>query len=247
MKKYTHNNAGVAIADESRIYVNDGFGEACIVVPFACIKGYIASYPIRPTESLEKRLIKEVEKEGHLVLEKTDILQHNRHSVRDSGDIVLELSVPAAETAEYLHAYIGISANYTESIASYPMFEKEIEENSKLTIGGDFGQRTMDQLADLAKNAPLELTKIGLDGEDDNFIKEKLVYSGKQSDGDRIGDTTFRFRQNDIYTENTEDRQMKLGANTEAGVVIIDGLRYLKVKVVKGSPVSLTLYYNRLN
>lgn len=247
MKKYTQNNLGIAIVEESRIFVEDGFGEACIPVPYACIKGYISTYPLRTDENLEKRLIKEVEQEGHLVLQKTDILQHNSNTVRESGDIVLELEVPKTETVEYLYAYIGISANQAESISSYPMFEEMIEANSKLGIGGDFGQNTLDQLADLAKTAPLEITKLGLDGEDDNFIKEKLVYSGKQSDGDRIGDTTFRFRQNDIYTENTNDRQMTLGVNTDAGVVIIDGLRYLKVKVAKDSPVSLTIYYNRLS
>lgn len=246
MKKYTHNNAGTAIVNESRIFVDDGFGETAFPVPYACINGEIAVYPLRKDEDLNKKLIVELEKQGHLVAQKAEIIQYSSNTVRDSGEIVLDLSVPEAVTDTYLYAYIGVSAAQAEFISSYPMFEKQIGENAKLKIDGDFGADTLDQIADLAKHNPLELTTLAVDTENDDFIKEKLVYAGLQTDGDNMGDHTFRFTLNDQYTENTKHRVLKLGAGTTTGMVVLDGFRYLRVKVLKGVPVSLTLFYNNL-
>lgn len=246
MKKYTHNNAGIRIAEESRLYVNDGFGELCFPVPFAVIKGDITMYPLRKDENLNPRLISEMEGKGHLVVSRSELIKRNGNAVRESGDINLRLSVPETETGD-LYAYIGISAGQVEAIASYPMFKDEIQANSKLVIDGDFGANTMDQIADLAKHHTLELTELGLDGETDNkFISEKLLHSGRQTDGDRLKENPFRFKQNDQYTTNTGDRMMRLGSGTKAGVVILDGMRFLRVKVLKSSPVNLTLYYNHI-
>lgn len=246
MKKYTKNNSGIAIAEESRIFVDDGFGERCYPVPYAYAKGQFVPYSLRDGESLANQLIKEVEKQGHLVVQKSDVVQNTGNVLNDSGEIVLDLAVPDADVSPFLYAYIGISAGSSEAISSYPMFTPQIVENTKLTIGGDFGAATLDQIADLAKHRKLEITQLNTDVSDDNFIKEKFVYSGLQTDGDRLADQTFRLTQNDQYTENTKHRITRLGAGTSAGVVVLDGLHYLRVKVLKGIPVALTIHYTEL-
>jgi hypothetical protein len=246
---YTKNNAGIKIAENSRVYERLN---SVIAIPtgYLFVAGQLSLIQFMNDEVVAPQPIAVLEKQGHLVLDAKELAKTNAMPVKNYGDIKVNLSISdeadlEGNTAQDGFAYIGIAAGGGEAgkTSVYPMFTSECNANAQLVIGGDFGESTLDQLAELAMNNELEIHKIVADVTDDNFFSNKLAVGGKESDGDNKGDRTFRFKQNDQYTENTKNRIMTLGAGTDAGTVVLDGMTYLRIKIIKGNPVELTFHY----
>jgi hypothetical protein len=210
--------------------------DLCMASPWAYVDGELSYRPL-PAGTVEQELITDVQKAGGIVDHNYSILVQNEgNNEQGQLELTLLLSDDKKEDGTYLYpekamVKIGIDGDSAEIFPG---------ENADflvgLVIGGTFGQGTLSNIAQLARQGKhLTINGMHIDADNDKHFTAKMVDRQFKHDGSSMGDRNILYPKSLASDEQTTIRV--LGDIN----VRLDGFGYLEVPIYRGIGANFTL------
>ncbi|WP_052600214.1 hypothetical protein [Aureispira sp. CCB-QB1] len=203
--------------------------DLCIATPHAKVKGKNSYAPL-PEGSAEIELISDVEEMGGIVDPNYSLIA-NRKGHSEEGEVSLTIFLPDTDgNPAKTEVLIGVDKD------SLPIFGVATAVDSRLEIGGTFGDKTLSVLAGLARRGTgLRINGIHVDADDDKHFASRIIERQYSHDGNNAGDKPHIYPKSDSKDQQTTIRTLT-GMN-----VYLDGFAFLKMPVYKGIAVNMTI------
>lgn len=204
----------------------------CITTPYAMVDGQVSYQPLQPKGRFDIELTEDVRKNRGAILDDSYSLVSKEVAMGqlvENGQLEVTIKLPdVADNAAKTVAKLGLHAE------ALPHLLADGPQDTKLEIGGTFGDGSLEALGELTKLGVLEMTGIHFDASSDDHYAAKMSIVKFEHDGS-FSKKALSYPQSMSNDEQTTIRQM-----TDFGVKL-DGFTLVEMPIYKGVGVNLTI------